>query len=42
MAGKGSKSRITDVKKFKDNFPKTKREVEGFKTLKGGKQRKVY
>lgn len=39
---KGSKSRITDIKKFLDNFPKTKKEVKGFKAVKGGKLRKVY
>lgn len=28
--GKGSKSRVTDKKKYNENFPKPKKEVEGF------------
>lgn len=35
MAGKGSKSRITDIKKYVDNFPKAKSGVEGFVKIKG-------
>lgn len=42
MAGKGSKSRISDIKKFKENFPKTTGKVEGFKPVKGNKSTKVY
>lgn len=35
MAGKGSKSRVSDMKKFVENFPKTKNNVEGFVKVKG-------
>lgn len=35
MAGKGSKSRITNLKKYKENFPKTSGKVEGFVKVKG-------
>jgi hypothetical protein len=35
MAGKGSKSRITDIKKYKENFPKTSKLIEGFVKIKG-------
>jgi len=35
MSGKGSKSRITDLKKYKENFPKTSGKVEGFVKVKG-------
>jgi len=30
MAGKGSKTRVKDVKVFVNNFPKTTGKVEGF------------
>jgi hypothetical protein len=35
MAGKGSKSRITDLKKYKENFPKTTGKAKGFVKVKG-------
>ena len=35
MAGKGSKSRVTDQKKYKENFPKSTGKVEGFVKIKG-------
>jgi len=35
MAGKGSKPRPTDMKKFVENFPKSKKSVEGFVKVKG-------
>jgi hypothetical protein len=35
MAGKGSKSRVSDTKKYKANFPKTTGKVEGFVKVKG-------
>lgn len=35
MAGKGSKSRVSDQKKYKENFPKTSGKVEGFIKVKG-------
>jgi len=35
MSGKGSKSRITDLKKYKENFPKTTGKTEGFVKVKG-------
>jgi hypothetical protein len=35
MAGKGSKSRVTDQKKYKDNFPKVTGKVDGFIKVKG-------
>jgi hypothetical protein len=35
MAGKGSKSRVSDMKKFVQNFPKTTGKVEGFVKVKG-------
>jgi len=35
MSGKGSKSRVSDQKKFKDNFPKSTGKVEGFVKIKG-------
>jgi hypothetical protein len=35
MAGKGSKPRPTDYKKYVDNFPKSKRNIEGFVKVKG-------
>ena len=40
-AGKGSKPRPTDLKKFNANFPKTSRKVEGF-VQKKGKLTKKY
>jgi hypothetical protein len=40
-AGKGSKSRPTDLKKYVENFPKSSKKVEGF-VLKKGKQTKKY
>ena len=30
MAGKGSKSRVADYKKYTQNFPKTDSKVDGF------------
>jgi hypothetical protein len=41
-AGKGSKPRPMDYKKFIDNFPKSKRQIEGFVRVKGGKLIKKY
>jgi hypothetical protein len=41
MAGKGSKSRVKDYKKYTENFPKQKKEVEGFFKVKN-KIRKTY
>jgi hypothetical protein len=41
MAGKGSKPRIKDYKKYVENFPKPSKKVEGFVTVKG-KQTKKY
>jgi hypothetical protein len=35
MSGKGSKSRVSDTKKYKDNFPKPTGKVEGFVKVKG-------
>lgn len=35
MAGKGSKPRPTDMKKFVENFPKSNKPVEGFVKNKG-------
>jgi hypothetical protein len=36
MAGKGSKSRVSDTKKYKENFPKpSAKKVEGFIKVKG-------
>jgi hypothetical protein len=35
MAGKGSKPRPTDMKKFVENFPKPSGKVEGFIKVKG-------
>lgn len=35
MAGKGSKSRVSDTKKYKENYPKTSGKVEGFIKIKG-------
>ena len=35
MAGKGDKSRVTDTKKYKENFPKVTGKVEGFVKVKG-------
>ena len=35
MAGKGSKSRITNVSKYANDFPKISRKIEGFVTKKG-------
>jgi hypothetical protein len=36
MSGKGSKSRVSDTKKYKENFPKPSvRKVEGFVRVKG-------
>jgi hypothetical protein len=35
MSGKGSKPRPTDMKKFVENFPKSKKPVEGFVKVKG-------
>jgi len=35
MAGKGSKSRVSDTKKYKENFPKASGKVEGFVKIKG-------
>ena len=35
MAGKGDKSRVSDHKKYKDNFPKTTGKVDGFVKIKG-------
>jgi len=40
-AGKGSKPRPTNIKKFVENFPKSTRKIEGF-TLKRGKLTKKY
>jgi hypothetical protein len=40
-AGKGSKPRPADLKKFNENYPKITRKVEGF-VLKKGKQTKKY
>lgn len=34
-AGKGSRPRPVDIKKWVENFPKSKREVEGFVKVKG-------
>jgi hypothetical protein len=28
--GKGSKSRVTDKKKYNENFPESKKKIEGF------------
>jgi hypothetical protein len=41
MAGKGSKPRPTDYKKFVNNFPKSNRIIEGF-VKKGNKITKKY
>jgi hypothetical protein len=35
MAGKGDKPRISDLKRFVNNFPKTTRKIEGFVKVKG-------
>jgi hypothetical protein len=35
MAGKGSKPRPTDYKKYVENFPKPKGKLEGFVKIKG-------
>jgi len=35
MSGKGSKSRVSDTKKYKENFPKVTGKVEGFLKVKG-------
>jgi hypothetical protein len=35
MAGKGSKSRVSDMKKFVENFPKPSGKTEGFVKVKG-------
>jgi hypothetical protein len=35
MAGKGSKQRQTDFKKFKENYPKASGKIEGFLKVKG-------
>jgi len=40
-AGKGSKPRPTDMKKYINNFPKSSGKIEGFVTKKG-KQTKKY
>jgi len=34
-AGKGDKSRVKDIKKYKENFPKTTGKVDGFIKVKG-------
>ena len=34
MAGKGDKPRISDMKRFISNFPKTTRKIEGFVKIK--------
>ena len=39
--GKGSKSRITDMKKYVENFPKSEKKIEGF-VKKGNKITKKY
>lgn len=41
-AGKGSKQRPTNFKKLRENFPKSKRQIEGFVQRKGAKVTKVY
>jgi hypothetical protein len=41
-AGKGSKPRPTNMKKYVENFPKTTGKVEGFVKVKGGKLVKKY
>jgi hypothetical protein len=35
MSGKGDKSRVKDIKKYQENFPKTTGKVEGFVKIKG-------
>jgi hypothetical protein len=35
MAGKGSRQRPTDFKKYKNNYPKTTGKLEGFVKIKG-------
>jgi hypothetical protein len=35
MAGKGSRQRPTDFKKYKENYPKAQGKVEGFVKIKG-------
>jgi hypothetical protein len=42
--GKGDKPRITDYKKYRKNYPKSKKDknYEGFKELKNGVFRKIY
>jgi hypothetical protein len=35
MAGKGSRQRPTNFKKFKENYPKTSGKVDGFVKIKG-------
>jgi hypothetical protein len=35
MAGKGSRPRPTDYKKYVENFPKSKGNIEGFVKIKG-------
>jgi len=34
-AGKGDKSRVKDIKTYRENFPKTTGKVEGFVKVKG-------
>ena len=41
-AGKGPRQRPTDMKKYKENYPKTTGKVKGFTVGKGGKQTKKY
>jgi len=41
MAGKGSKPRSTDMKKYIANFPKFSGKLKGF-TFKKGKITKIY
>jgi hypothetical protein len=41
MAGKGSKPRPTNIKKYIENFPKPSRKIEGF-VFKKGKLTKTY
>jgi hypothetical protein len=41
MAGKGSKPRPVNIKKYVENFPKSTRKIEGF-VKKGNKLVKKY